>query len=197
VTARQPAASPGPAVAELVRWLSECPEDFLQPPRLGGKGKVHVEAVVSDLLRALGGPPLDREDAAALQRADLPAARASLIGAWLLHHPSFRGRLELAAKARAFLTLGLAEAAAIVEPSRFVTDPDRREELARLALAALGLLPEGESAAAAQDRLSTLSSVERQRVLRETRAAQERIRQIREAMAKKAAEEAAAKYTRE
>ena len=174
----------GPSIAELVRWLSECPEDFLQPPRLAGKGKVYLEAVVSDLLRELGGAPLDAGGAKAVQKLELPPARVALVACWLLHHPWFRGRGELAAKAGAFLALGLAETASLVDAGRFVTDPDRREELARLTLAALGLLPEGETAAAAQDRLATLSSVERQRVLKETRAAQERVRQIREAMAK-------------
>ena len=55
----------------------------------------------------------------------------------------------------------------------------------------------GESEAQAADRLNTLSSVERTHVIQETRAAQERVRQVREAMKKKAAEEAAAAYGRE
>ena len=80
---------------------------------------------------------------------------------------------------------------------QLVSDPDRREELARLCLRALGLLPAGETAAQAQDRLTTLSTAERQRVIREAREAERRAQKIREAMVKKAAEEAAAKYMRD
>jgi hypothetical protein len=78
-----------------------------------------------------------------------------------------------------------------------INDPDRREELVRLCLKGLGLIPQGESAAQAADRLTTLDSVERDRVIRETRQAEARAREIREAMARKRAEEAAARYSPE
>ena len=84
-----------------------------------------------------------------------------------------------------------------VAARRFVSDPDRREELARVALARLGYRPAGETLAQAQDRLTTLNSAERARVMNASRAAEERARQIREALAKKAAEESADKWTRE
>ncbi|MBP7601669.1 MAG: hypothetical protein KA750_09995, partial [Thermoflexales bacterium] len=61
----------------------------------------------------------------------------------------------------------------------------------------LALRPAGESVAQAQDRLATLNTAERQRVIQAARAAEERARAVREAMARKAAEEAAAKYNRE
>ncbi len=80
---------------------------------------------------------------------------------------------------------------------RRCSDPDRREELSRLCLRALNLRPAGETAAQAQDRLTTLNTVERQHVIAAARAAEERARQIREAMAKQAAEEAADKWSRE
>ncbi|HEY1052340.1 MAG TPA: hypothetical protein VGE39_21355, partial [Prosthecobacter sp.] len=79
----------------------------------------------------------------------------------------------------------------------FVTDPDRREEIVRVALARLHLRPAGETAAQAQDRLTSLSASERQRVIAAARAAEERAQAIREALARKAAEESADKYTRE
>jgi hypothetical protein len=80
---------------------------------------------------------------------------------------------------------------------KFVADPDRREELARLALARLGFRPAGETLAQAQDRLTTLNSTERARVMKASRAAEERARQIREALVRKAAEESADKFSRE
>ena len=109
----------------------------------------------------------------------------------------FQAQHGLGSAAVAFLDKGLADVAALVDAETFISDPDRREELVRLALRALDLHPAGENETQASDRLTTLSSVERSRVIRETRAAQERIRQIREAMQKKAAEEAAAAYGRE
>ena len=78
-----------------------------------------------------------------------------------------------------------------------IRDPERREELSRLALARLGYRPAGESDAQAQDRLVSLSSIERSRVLKASRAAEERARSIREALRKKAADESADKWTRE
>ena len=89
------------------------------------------------------------------------------------------------------------ELAVQVAARKFVTDPDRREELARVALARLGFRPAGETLAQAQDRLTTLNSSERARVMKAARAAEERARQIREALVRKAAEESADKFTRE
>jgi hypothetical protein len=80
---------------------------------------------------------------------------------------------------------------------KYLNDPDRREELARLALARLGLRPAGETLAQSQDRLTSISSTERARVVRASRAAEERAREVREALARKAAQESADKYTRE
>jgi len=85
----------------------------------------------------------------------------------------------------------------LAQAPSFVRDPDRREELVRLCLRDLGLRPAGETVAQAQDRLATLNTAERQRVLQAARQAEERARAIREAMAKQAAEEAAAQYSRE
>src|SRR3990172_11681371 len=51
----------GPAIVSLVRRLAECPADFLAEPRIGSAGQVHVDAVVSDLARDLGGDPLTPE----------------------------------------------------------------------------------------------------------------------------------------
>jgi hypothetical protein len=123
--------------------------------------------------------------------------RAVLIAGWLLYDPWFRSRNRFASQAYDFLASGMKDVAAIVPPQAFVGDADRREELARLCLNALGLRPAGETASQAEDRLATLDSVERGRVVREARAAEERARQIREEMARKAAEEAAAVYGRE
>ena len=97
----------------------------------------------------------------------------------------------------AFLTAGAAELAALTQAPLFVSDPDRREELVRVVLRDLGLRPAGETRAQAADRLTTLNTAERQRVMVAARQAEERSEAIRAAMAKKAADEAAAQYSRE
>jgi hypothetical protein len=211
----------GPLLETLTRRLAECPAEFLYEPRLGKEGTVRVAAVVADLLCSLGAPDLQGATlGAAVEAQGVPGpARGAagkrpdaaspdpaqhrnrlqmvLIGAWLLHDPWFRSGGQLAPAAYRFLAQDLAELAGLVNAGRLVSDPDRREELARLCLKTLGLRPAGETPAQAQDRLQTLSTLERQRVIREAQAAEVRMREIREAMKKKAAEEAAAKFRRE
>lgn len=190
----------GPVLETLTRRLAETPEDFLAEPRIGAAGRVHTDAVVGDLLRALGGAA----PAAELARfAGVDAARdrnqlgVTQVLCWLLADEWFRGATPPAAPLLALLRDEAGELAAQAAAGRFVSDPDRREELARLALARLGYRPAGETLAQAQDRLTTLSSAERARVLRAARAAEERAREVREALVRKAAHEAADKWSRE
>jgi hypothetical protein len=191
----------GPLLESLTRRLAECPAEFLAEPRIGKSGAVHVGAVVSDLIRDLGGAALTPEQAAAFQSKDARKDRNRLslvlIGCWLLHDEWFCKEERFAPQAHSFLSEGLTELAALLPAPQFASDPDRREELVRLCLKHLGLRPGGESEAQALDRLATLNTAERRRVIRAAREAEERARAIREAMAKKAAEEAADKWTRE
>lgn len=191
----------GPLLEALLRRLAECPPEFLAEPLLGGTGTVHVAAVVSDLLRDLGGAGLSGDEAKYFGGANTRKNRnrlgTVLVAAWLLHDPWFRVQKRFAEPTRALLAHGLTELAGVVQAPQLVSDPDRREELARLCLKGLGLRPAGETAAQAEDRLTTLNSAERQRVVRAAREAERRAQEIRDAMAKKAAEEAAAKYMSE
>ncbi len=190
----------GPPLEALTRRLAECPPEFLDEPRIGRKGRVVVPAVVSDLLVELGSASLTTEQAKVFEPKDDKTAhnrlRLVLIACWLLRDNWFVTQkwhgdvLEL-------LAIGLDEAADLTTASKFVSDPDRREELARLCLKGLGLRPLSESEAQAQDRLATLNTAERQRVIKAAREAEARAQQIREEMAKKAAEEAADKWGRE
>jgi hypothetical protein len=193
--------SEGPLLETLTRRLTECPPDFLAEPRFGKVGAVHVEAVVSDLLVSLGGGPLTQEQAAVFRDTDAKQHRNQyalvLIACWLLHDDWFRTQKKYSEAARQFLCTNLIELAQVVKAPQCVSDPDRREELARLCLHQLGLHPAGETEAQAYDRLTTLNTAERQRVIAATRAAEKRAQEVREAMAKKAAEEAADKWSRE
>jgi hypothetical protein len=191
----------GPVLEGLTRRLAECPPDFLLEPQIGRQGVVCTAAVAADLLRDLGAPPdpsvLPAFEASGSAEVERNRLQLVLVACWLLYDPWFRERRRDGREASRFLREDLAELAPLVKAARLVSDPDRREELARLCLKALGLRPAGETVEQAQDRLTTISTLERQRVIRASRAAEERMRQIREAMKKKAAEEAAAKLRRE
>lgn len=194
----------GPYLETLTRRLAECPAEFLAEPRTtNGAGQVEVAAVVFDLLRDLGATQLTQKAVGQFKVSNSKLKdegnhlRLVLIASWMLHDIWFRSRGKFADSAFELLSAGLKEVAALVDSKKFVSDPDRREELARLCLKGLGLRPAGESVAQAQDRLTTLDSAERVRVVKAAREAEERARLIREEMARKAAEEAAANYGRE
>jgi hypothetical protein len=190
----------GPILESLTHRLAETPEDFLAEPRIRNAGKVYVAAVVGDLLRSLGETP-EADQFAAFDGKDPKRDRnrlaITLVACWLLADEWFRKHvLPKGAVLELLSSLGT-ELGAQVASRKFVTDPDRREELVRLMLTRLGYRPAGETVAQAQDRLTSLSSTERARVLQASKAAEERARAIREALARKAAEESADKYTRE
>jgi hypothetical protein len=176
-------------VARLTRRLADTPTDFLADP-----ASVAVPAVVSDVLLMAGGAALDA-DAAARFDVDEPRwRRLVLVTCWLVADPALlaRGPSVLSAwlVSRELFTLSL-----LVDPATFVHDPDRREELARLTLRALSLLPAGETPELATDRLSTVDSVRRHEVLHAARAAEERAAAVRKAMEEERAREAAARYS--
>lgn len=190
----------GPQLEQLTRRLTETPVDFLAEPRIGKNGLVQVDAVVADLLREFGGTPQVRELAAFAgfdAKKDRNRLATTLLLVWLLGDDWFRSAMTAPQAVLAVLGSAPAELAAQTAARHFVSDPDRREELVRVLLARLDLRPAGESAAQAQDRLTSISATERERFIAAARAAEERARAIRAALAKKAAEESADKYTRE
>jgi hypothetical protein len=190
----------GPLLETLTRRLAETPEDFLAEPRIGASGRVHVAAVVGDLMRGLGASA-DVAALSALEGKDAKHDRnrlsVTLLLCWLLADDWFRQNKPAANALLELVSQGSAQLSAQVASRKFVTDPHRREELARFSLARLGFRPAGETIAQAQDRLTSLSSAERARVLQASRAAEARARAIREALARKAAQESADKLTRE
>jgi hypothetical protein len=190
----------GPPLESLTRRLAETPEDFLAEPCMGSRGRVHVAAVVSDLITMLGGQA-DAKALAAFTGEDAGRSRnrlaVTLLLCWLLADEWFGQARPAVGQVMELLGEGASQLASQVASAKFVSDPDRREELARLALARLGYRPAGETLAQAQDRLTSLSSTERARVMQAAREAEKRARAIREALVRKAAEESADKWTRE
>ena len=190
----------GPVLESLTRRLAETPPDFLDEPRIGAAGAVAVPALVNDLLRMHGA----RATIDALRRFESRNARRdrnrlalAMIVAWLLAEDWFL-RAGLAAGALLeVLDETVTELAAATASRKFIDDPDRREELARIVLARLDHRPAGETIAQATDRLSGLSVTERARLLEASRASEKRARAVRAALVKKAAEESADKWSRE
>lgn len=182
----------GPPLEVLLHRLTSCPAELYehasQSPRL-------ITALVADYFRQ-SQAELDR---AALQRL-LPVnlgqeSQWMPLIVWLVSLPWFMSRSELQTRIAALFTnIKLKELAKLVKLEMLVNDPDRREELVRIVLAALDLRPEGETKEQALDRLNTLDSVERKRILLATLDAEKRAREVREAMARAKAQESASRY---
>lgn len=198
----------GPDLEVLTHRLAATPAEFLAEPYVAtataAAGTLHVAALVNDVLALIGA----RADGAALarlrgddrkpdRRKERNRLTLAAIAAWLLADDWFAGAGIDRDALLAVFDEAVTELAAAAPAQRFVDDPDRREELARVVLARLDFRPAGETVAQATDRLSSISGVERQRLLKASRAAEERARAIREALARKAAEESADKWTRE
>lgn len=190
----------GPILETLTHRLAETPAEFLGEPRIGAGGQVFVPALVNDLLY-LHGARAAGAALAGFHGADAKADRNRLalvmVAAWLLADDWFVAAGLAQQDVLRVLDAAVAELAAATSAPKFIADPDRREELARVVLARLNYRPAGETVAQATDRLSSISGTERRRLLEASRAAEQRARAIREALAKKAAEESADKWSRE
>lgn len=190
----------GPSLDAMLRRVLETPDVFLGAPRIASRGDIHTRAIVHDMLEHVGGTPPSTRDLKpflgkkAHQRNHL---KVVALATWLLHDPVFERQSALCDPILKLLTFELRELGELVEAEQIVRNEDRREEFVRVCLDALGLRPAGEEEATAEDRLKTLSSVERQRVLRASQQARQRARELEEAMRRKQAEEAAARYNRE
>jgi hypothetical protein len=190
----------GPPLESIIRRIAETPAEFMLAPRIGEAGDVHVPAVVNDTLKRLGIAIPVRNLAIFAGRdpkTDRVRLSITLLACWTIADESLRPASSKLADVMVLLRDDASELAAHTTAAKIVQDADRREELARLALARLGLRPAGETLAQAQDRLTTLSSAERARLLKASRQAEERASTIRAALARKAAEESADKWTRE
>lgn len=190
----------GPPLEALTRRLAETPEDFLAEPRIGRSGRVRVQAVVQDLLAAINHP-VEPEYLSVFAGRDAAKDRnrlsIALIFCWLLWDDYFQQSGLQPGRVLYLLDIRTEELSKLVASKKFVSDPDRREELARLALADLGYRPAGETESQSEDRLEGLSSTHRARVVAASREAEKRAQAVRELLRQKAAEESADKWSRE
>lgn len=193
----------GPPLEALIDRLISIPDEFLQTGRRDTEKGVYVPALVNDLLLDNGGYPLSDEEIQVYfpDKSDKKNVYPRLVAilSYIYEDSFFTDKKNGAERIKDFLLspelIELSKTAGSAE--EFINDPDRREEICRRALNALNYLPLGETEKNAEDRLRTLDSVERKKILARTMEAQKRAKELREAMMRKEAEEAASKMSRE
>lgn len=184
-----PFSQEGPALESLQHRLAEIPAELFAQPDAG--------ALLHDTLRMLGIPILGEHLSQWRNRALLENHGLLPLFCWLLIAPELIRTNPPGPSVWRLLTETSPQLAAQAGVRPFLDDPDRREELLRLALAELDMRPAGETPEQAQDRLGSISSLERARVFEAARAAEARAREIREALLKRKAREGADKWARE
>ncbi|HOP64573.1 MAG TPA: hypothetical protein PK358_14835 [Spirochaetota bacterium] len=193
----------GPSLEAMMDRLAAIPPEFTEGMgKAGGKKSgVKLPALVNDLLTDLGGGHITPEEVKALETSPEKKPHLEIVAilCHIYHDPALRELSVSHEKIRKFFLSRKPEelASCIDDAGIFITDPERREEICRLALNVTGMYPSGENEKRAKERLATLDSVEREKILDKTREAQKRAREIREAMLRKEAEEAASKMSRE
>ena len=191
----------------LLKRISETPKEFFNPVvkkgKKIGKNEINLGAIVNDLIFDHGGNYMIISAIDSFfenkNKDNLNYLKIVSILVYLFYDESFMIEKCDYKKIFGFLkSPKLKELSRIVDYREFLEDQERKEELARLALEALGFLPKGETQKKAKDRLTTLDSIERKKIMEKTRIAQEKARKLREALAKKKAEEEwASKMNRE
>jgi hypothetical protein len=196
----------GPDLFYLLQRLQSCPNEFLLSPILlsqpkNYKGEIQTASVVNDLLLDLG---LSEDPKIIFNTLQLKHSAENanylqlvLITSYLIGDNWFLQSKKYGLKVKELFQNKLKPLALLVEAKQFVLDSERREELVRFCLKELNLKPNGESETHANDRLTTINSIERQKLIEESKAAQKRAQELREAIARQEAEEAASKWNRE
>lgn len=205
--------NPGPPLEALIDRLIAIPGEFFifaDDPHDSATG-ICLPALVNDLLLDKGGTPLSDEEISDSLGGNIEQKHGKKtvkninysgvvsILCYIYEDGFFSGKKGESDRIKSFLlSQKLVELSNAVESAdEFLKDPDRREEICRRALDALNYYPQGENEKNSADRLLTLDSVERKKILIKTVEAQIRAKEIREAMLRQEAEEAASKMSRE
>jgi len=188
-------------VFELVAHLRKCPDIFLEPSSLIENEGLNSIALVCDTLRIVSNDFFKTEfkkpNDFNLAYIEDNHWRSIHISIWLLSHRNFVDSELIEEKLNKFWFEVLSEASLYVKFKEWIHDEDRAEEMVRLLLHSCEIIPDGENQEEATDKLSSLSSADRQKVLIESYEAHERIMNIKREMAEKKAREAANTYGRE
>ncbi len=188
-------------VFELVMHLRKCPDAFFKPSIFINKTGLDSIALICDTLRTVSNDFLENEfkipTTADLKSIDDNHWRAIHISTWLLYHQDFVNNPAIEDKLYKFWFEELLYASEYVKFKKWIHDEERAEEMVRILLKCCEILPNGETLEEAADKFSSLSSVDRHQVLKESYQAHERIMKIKREMAAKKAREAANTYGRE
>ncbi len=197
----------GLPVSYLVHRLVQAPPGIREQPVPGNSPGQTTAAMVSDLFYDLGGSLFTQQSAREFftinANADPNLFHLIRVVCYILEDPWFLAyyqqdpKARVAEKLKPFIFGGLKELAGVQKAGFFLDDAEGREEICRRVLRVLDLLPQGETREQAADRLTALDSVERSALVRKTREAQRRALEIRKEMARRQAEEAASKMSRE
>jgi len=197
----------GPSLHEIMHHVSSIPSVFFISPMdsiYGGSNRmeINIPAIISDLIFDMGGDIPSPQSLSFFlkhpKNTNLNFLRITAICCYIFTYDWFILNGISTSKVLLFLRDNkLIDLAEIVDYNEFIQDMERREEIVRFCLDGIDLFPKGENKIIAKDRLTTLDSIERKRIIEKSRKAQERSRQLREAMARKRAQEAASKMTRE
>ncbi|HOF01471.1 MAG TPA: hypothetical protein PK385_10100 [Spirochaetota bacterium] len=193
----------GPSINYIDLRISELPPVFLNIPEVID-GFTTTSIILSDLLYEIFGKPMERSEingSFTSIKSDLNYLKIIQIICYILNDKWFRdyfkSNMNKIDALKHFLFTDLAEYSKINKAERFVYDGEGREELSRLLFKSLTLIPEGETEAEAKDRLASIDSIERKRVIELSKQSQKRVKELQEALTRKEAEEAASKMTRE
>ncbi|MBN1617171.1 MAG: hypothetical protein JW875_07640 [Spirochaetales bacterium] len=189
----------GPPLAHLLRRLEDTPVEFYTLPVNGAPDSMAVHALIADLCLTLGTPFKIKDiNRLCVGRGVISdnTYRLMAVGTWFLSDTSLTFLLTPSAVCTV-IEKSLAQLSYERNVEYYLFEEDGREEFVRAVLRDLGARPEGETIAQAEDRLSAVSSQARRVVMGEAAEGLARDRQLRAALAKKAAEEAADKYMRE
>ena len=188
-------------VFELVTYLKKCPDIYLKPSTLIESEGLNSIALVCDTYRIVCNDFFKKEFKKPsdfnLAYIDDNHWRTIHISIWLLSHRNFINSAFIEEKLFNFWFEELSEASQYVKFKEWISDDERAEEMVRLLLHCCKIIPDGENYDEAADKLCSLSSADRQKVLKQSYEANERIMNIKREMAEKKAREAANTYGRE
>lgn len=188
-------------VFELVTYLKKCPDIYLKPSTLIESEGLNSIALVCDTYRIVCNDFFKKEFKKPsdfnLAYIDDNHWRTIHISIWLLSHRNFINSAFIEEKLFNFWFEELSEASQYVKFKEWISDDERAEEMVRLLLHCCEIIPDGENYDEAADKLCSLSSADRQKVLKQSYEANERIMNIKREMAEKKAREAANTYGRE
>ncbi len=185
----------------LLHHLKSCPSEYQDIHDDKDKSRPASKALIADVYRRVHG----KFDVRAVDLPLIPDLTflnenhliSIQIGCWLFSHERFLKQPRLLTDIQNFLFHSLSELAPHVKYKQWIDDEDRAEEFVRLALKDCDILPDRESKTEAADRFDSLSTIKRQKVLEESNAAIQRMKEIRQRMEEQKAREAANVYGKE